>query len=107
MNILLCCSAGMSTSLLVSRMKKSALEQNLSYHIWAVPIDSVKKEMSKADCLLLGPQVRYMYSEFKKLCDKRGIPLGVIHTAYYGTFNGKEVLRFAEELIRKHDRISE
>ncbi|NRD76313.1 PTS sugar transporter subunit IIB [Bacillus sp. BRMEA1] len=101
MNILLCCSAGMSTSLLVSKMQKSALEQNLSCQIWAVPIDVVIREINKADVLLLGPHVRYMFNEFKKLGDKKGIPVAVIDTVHYGTFNGKEVLRTAERLYKE------
>ncbi|RBN39660.1 PTS sugar transporter subunit IIB, partial [Priestia megaterium] len=34
MNILLCCAAGMSTSLLVTKMEKSAQEQSTEYKIW-------------------------------------------------------------------------
>ncbi|WP_051348480.1 PTS sugar transporter subunit IIB [Peribacillus kribbensis] len=101
MNILLCCCAGMSTSLLVSKMKKSALEQNLQYRIRAIPIEAVRKEVDQADVLLLGPHVRYMYQSFKELGEKKGIPVAVIDMEYYGTFNGADVLRTAEELYRE------
>jgi PTS system cellobiose-specific IIB component len=100
MNILLCCSAGMSTSLLVSKMKKSAVERNLNYRIWAIPIEAVRREIDQADVLLLGPHVRYLYSECKQLGDSKGIPVTVIDMAHYGTFNGADVLRAAEELYR-------
>lgn len=60
MNILLVCAAGMSTSLLVTKMEKSAQEQGKEYKIWAVSGDSVKQHIDKADVLLLGPQVRYL-----------------------------------------------
>ena len=105
MNILLCCSAGMSTSLLVSKMKKSAVEQNLNYRIWAIPIEAVSREIDQADVLLLGPHVRYMYQEFKQLGENKGIPVTVIDMAHYGTFNGADVLRAAEELYRNKNRI--
>ena len=36
MNILLCCSAGMSTSLLVEKMKKAAQNMDVKAKIWAV-----------------------------------------------------------------------
>lgn len=101
MNILLCCCSGMSTSLLVSRMKKTALELNLPYRIWAVPIDVVIREINEADVLLLGPQVRYLYGQFKELGDKKGIPVGIIDTVQYGTFNGQAVLRAAEQLYKE------
>lgn len=60
MNILLCCAAGMSTSLLVTKMEKSAQDQSTEYKIWAVPGDSVRNHIDQADVLLLGPQVRYL-----------------------------------------------
>lgn len=102
MNILLCCCAGMSTSLLVSKMKKSAAEQNLNYRIWAIPIESVNREIDQADVLLLGPHVRYLYQEFKEIGENKGIPVAVIDMAHYGTFNGADVLRTAEELYQNH-----
>lgn len=98
MNILLCCSVGMSSSLLVSKMKKSAEEQGIQCNICAVPIDIVRKQFEKADVLLIGPQVRYVLPEFKQLGEEKGIPVEVINTVHYGTFNGKEVLKFAEKL---------
>lgn len=99
MNILLCCSVGMSTSLLVSKMKKNAKDRGIDCKIWAVPIDVVKRELGSADVLLLGPQVRYMLPDFKALCDKKGIPVDVIDIVHYGVFNGKEVLDSAIKLI--------
>ncbi|TYS69459.1 PTS sugar transporter subunit IIB [Sutcliffiella horikoshii] len=100
MNILLCCSAGMSTSLLVSKMKRCAAEQKLDYHIWAVPIDAVSREINNADVLLLGPQVRYMFNEFKNLGEEKGVPVIVIDTVQYGKMNGREVLLTAEQLYQ-------
>jgi len=45
MNILLCCAAGMSTSLLVTKMEKSAKEKEKACKIWAVPGDAVRKRL--------------------------------------------------------------
>lgn len=85
MNILLVCAAGMSTSLLVSKMEKSAQEQGKDYTIWAVSGDSVQNHIDKADVLLLGPQVRYMLPQLKKLGESKGVPVDVINTVHYGT----------------------
>ncbi|MFJ7684943.1 PTS sugar transporter subunit IIB [Peribacillus butanolivorans] len=98
MNILLCCSAGMSSSLLVSKMKKSAFDQRIDCKIWAVSVDVAVKQMDKADVLLLGPQVRYMLPQFKQAGMERGIPVEVINMVHYGTVNGKEVFNFAKQL---------
>jgi cellobiose PTS system EIIB component len=98
MKIMLCCSAGMSTSLLVSRMKKSAQAQGIVCEIWAVPVDTVIKQIDKTDVLLVGPHVRYLFNKFKKLGNAKGIPVEIINTVDYGTFNGEKVLQFAQQL---------
>ncbi|MGC5328899.1 PTS sugar transporter subunit IIB [Brevibacillus sp. SYSU BS000544] len=98
MNILLCCNAGMSTSLLVQKMEHAAKEKGITVRIWAVSADEVKKNIDQADVLLLGPQVRYKLTDLKKEGDARGIPVDVIKTVDYGTLNGKNVLEFALSL---------
>jgi PTS system cellobiose-specific IIB component len=95
MNILLCCAAGMSTSLLVTKMEKYAQEQGLEGKIWAVSADDVKSHIDDADVLLLGPQVRYLLSQFKKLGEEKGIPVDAINPIHYGMMNGAEVVKFA------------
>lgn len=71
MNILLVCAAGMSTSLLVTKMEKSAQEQGKEYKIWAVSGDSVNQHIDKADVLLLGPQVRYLLPQLKNWVNQK------------------------------------
>lgn len=100
MNILLCCAAGMSTSLLVTKMEKTSVELGDQDKIWAVPGDVVHKHIDNADVLLLGPQVRYMLPQLKKLGEQKGIPVDVINTVHYGTCNGAEVLKFAKSLVK-------
>jgi PTS system cellobiose-specific IIB component len=95
MNILLCCAAGMSTSLLVTKMEAYAKEQGLEGKIWAVGADDVKNHIDGADVLLLGPQVRYLLSQFKKVGEEKGIPVDSINPVHYGMMNGAEVVKFA------------
>ena len=45
--ILLCCAAGMSTSLLVNKMKAVADERGLEIEIWAEPLEKVRNEIKK------------------------------------------------------------
>jgi len=99
MNILLCCAAGMSTSLLVTKMEKAAKEQGIEAKIWAVSADSVRKHIDEADVLLLGPQVRYLLPQMKTLGQEKKIPVDAINPVHYGTCNGAEVLKFAKGLL--------
>lgn len=95
MNILLVCSAGMSTSLLVQKMEKSALEKGIDTRIWAVSVDEAKANMDEADVMLLGPQVRYKLPQFKQLAEEKSVPIDVINPVDYGIMNGEKVLEFA------------
>ena len=99
MNILLCCAAGMSTSLLVTKMQKAAADQGIECKIWAESADQAKSQMDTADVVLLGPQVRYLLGQFKKLGEDKGIPVDAIDPVHYGICNGPEVLKSALALI--------
>lgn len=98
-NILLACSAGMSTSLLVSKMKEAAQEKGIEAEIWAVAQDKAPSEMEKADVVLIGPQMRFMKKKFSVVADGLGIPLEVIDPMAYGRIDGEAVLNRALELI--------
>ena len=54
--IMLACSAGMSTSLLVTKMEAAAKEQNIEAQIWAIPEANLSEEITKCDVVLLGPK---------------------------------------------------
>lgn len=99
--IMLACAAGMSTSLLVTKMKKSAEEKNMDIEIFALPaseaIDKVKSGI--ISCVLLGPQVRYLLEDYTKQCEPLNVPVGVIDMMDYGMMNGEKVLDTALKLI--------
>lgn len=97
--ILLACSAGMSTSLLVSKMEEEAKERGLEVKIWAVAQDKAPEAMKEADVLLIGPQMRFMKKKFAVTAEEVGIPLDVIDPVSYGRIDGKAVLDKALELI--------
>ena len=97
--ILLCCAAGMSTSLLVNKMKAAAQERGLEIEIWAEPLEKVKKELENADILLLGPQVKYAFDDLKTACEQNNIPIEVINMVDYGMMNGPKILDQALNLI--------
>ena len=99
--ILLCCSAGMSTSLVVNKMQKAADDKGIEAEIWAEPMDKASSEVPKADVVLLGPQIKFALHEIKKLTDQAGNKIGVIDMMDYGMMNGEKVLNMALELLEK------
>ncbi|MCF6097599.1 PTS sugar transporter subunit IIB [Thermovorax subterraneus] len=96
--ILLVCGAGMSTSLLVTKMQKAAKERGIEVEIAATSGESIDKEIENVDVLLLGPQIRYKEDEFKKKYGDK-FPIEVIDPMDYGMMNGEKVLDFALKLI--------
>jgi len=100
MRIVLLCAQGMSTSLLVERMKEAAVKKGVNAEIKAEMVDSFDKQLQTADIILLGPQVRYKKNELQPKADKANIPLDVIDMAAYGTIDGDKVLNQAIELSK-------
>lgn len=97
--ILLVCSAGMSTSLLVTKMEAAAKAKGVEVSIEAVAEADAKNKIDDVDVLLLGPQVRFLLKKFQELTAGKGLPVEVIDTVAYGTMNGEKVLNRALELI--------
>lgn len=89
--ILLVCAAGMSTSLLVNKMKQAAKEMGIEVGIEALPVSECSSVIDEVDIVLLGPQVRFQKPQVDKLVDGR-IPVEVIDMRLYGTMNGKAIL---------------
>lgn len=99
--IRLFCAAGMSTSLMVNKMKEAAKEMGLEADIAAGAEANMAKETDGIDVALLGPQVRYKLAEAKKICEPKKVAVDVIPMMDYGTMNGKKVLEFALKLAGK------
>lgn len=98
MKILLTCAAGMSTSLLVEKMKKAAEKREENIIINAKSIDKVEEIIEDYDVILLGPQIRYKLKEIKNLGNEYNIPVDVVDSIAYGRVDGEKVLRQALEL---------
>jgi len=97
--IVLCCAAGMSTSMLVQRMKTEAQKRALELDIEAVPVAAFERVIDLADVVLLGPQVKYEHARLSALAAPLGKNVAVIDMMDYGTMRGDKVLDKALSLI--------
>lgn len=100
-NILLACSAGMSTSLLVTKMKEAAETQDIQVNIKAMSSDNAFQALDEYDVLLIGPQMRFMKKKFVKAVEEQGIemPIETIDSVSYGRIDGDGVLKQALSLL--------
>jgi len=100
--IYLFCNAGMSTSLLASKMKKYAEENNIDVDIKAFNssnIESIMEEFNP-DVILLGPQVKPLYNPINNKYGSDHI-VEIIDQTDYGMLNGSKVLSHVLTLLDK------
>ncbi len=95
--IVLFCAAGMSTSLLVSKMKKAAQEAGLDYQIDAHPLSETANYGPDADMILLGPQVMYKLKDTQKQFPDK--PVEAIKMQDYGMMRGDNVIKRVREVL--------
>ncbi len=98
-NIVLCCAAGMSTSILVQRMKDAAQQKGIEVAIKAVPVAEFKDNIDSADIVLLGPQVKYEQAKLQAIADPLGKTVAVIDMMDYGMMKGDVVLDKALKMM--------
>lgn len=87
----------MSTSLLVSKMKKSAADQGFECDISAHSVIEADRWIPMADVVLVGPQIRY------ELIRLRGaypnVAIEPMDMTMYGMMDGAGILREARDLM--------
>jgi len=103
----LLCNLGMSTAMLVDRMKEVAKEKGIEIDIDALAFDRADMRLEKTDILLVGPQVRHIMPKFKEKYTGKIPVIETISAQDYGLMNGEKVLMEAlkklEEAKNKED----
>lgn len=97
--IFLCCAAGMSTSMVVNKMKQAATQKGLEVDITAVAMEEFDATLPKYDCCLLGPQIKYKFAEFKAKAEAQSKKIAVINSMDYGMMRGDKILADALALM--------
>ncbi len=100
--VYLFCSAGMSTSMLASKMQGVANSHDLPIEVEAFPDGKIGQIIDEKhpDVILLGPQVKYRYAEIVEKYGSTGIPIQVIDQTDYGMLTGEKVLNAAIKLMK-------
>ena len=100
-NIVLVCAGGLSTSLMVNKMKAAASEQNVDCNIVAISADEFIDDEVDADILLIAPQLAWRTDELKEACEDRVRTIMAIDTSDYGLMKGESVLKAALDEYNK------
>lgn len=97
--IYLFCSAGMSTSLLVSKMRAQAEKYEVPVIIEAFSESLAAEKGPQADVVLLGPQIAWKLADIQQLLPNK--PVKVIDSLLYGKVDGLGVLKAAVAAIKQ------
>ncbi len=96
------CNAGMSTSLLASKMQKTADAHELPIEIKAfsdAQMNDIVTEFNP-EVILLGPQVKHLYEKVNERYGQDRV-VTVIDSTDYGNVDGERVLKKAMKLYKE------
>lgn len=97
MKILVVCNGGMSSSILMKKMKDAAQKRNLDVVIEARPNSGLKDEIGNWDVCLIGPQIVYALENIKQTL---GVPTESVDTRVYALADGEKALDQALALVK-------
>lgn len=98
MKILLVCAGGMSTGLLMNKMKAYWAQQGKELQIEAVGMSEYGEVYKKYDIVLVGPQISYRLAQIKA---DTGLPCDTIPSFDYAVANCPNIMKLAEKLYAK------
>ncbi|WML34843.1 PTS sugar transporter subunit IIB [Clostridium sp. OS1-26] len=102
MKILLMCAAGMSTSLLVTKMEAYAKQAGYNgVVIKAEPVEDLDRNVDNYDVFLLGPQVKYREKWVKEIVEAKGKRYVCIPPQVYGMVDGKKTFELAVSILNQ------
>ncbi|WP_246582632.1 PTS sugar transporter subunit IIB [Clostridium mobile] len=101
-NVLLVCSGGMSSSIVVKSIKNEADKQGIPMNVKAVGTGEFEDELKGGEwtIALVAPQVRHRYAGFEAVAKEVNIPIALITPQGYGPLGGPKVIQQIKELIK-------
>jgi len=99
MKVLMVCSGGMSSSMVVNAAKKEAEKEHFDLEIKSIGTGEFADEIKEGyDLALVAPQVRHRFPVFEELAKEANVPIELIPPKSYSPLGGKDLL----EQIKKH-----
>ncbi len=97
MKILLVCAGGLSSSIVMKKVRKYGEEIGEEIIIDAIGATGVEDVWPKYDCILTAPQVRNKFSDIKETA---GIPVAAMPPQDYAIANAANIIKLAKSLIK-------
>lgn len=100
MKILLVCTLGVSTSLLVKHMQEVADPEDF---IEAQGVGNLEEAIHDFDVVLVGPQIAWKYKQLEKFCKDNNKPCGLIDPVIYGRFDGPAAMKLVNRIVAESE----
>lgn len=97
MKILVVCNAGMSSSILVKKIKEYAQNQGIEAVVQAVSSASISDEVGNWDACLVAPQIMYAVDEIK---EKLKIPTQAVEIRTYAIADDKAAFEQIDNMLK-------
>ena len=101
--VLIVCSWGMSTSLLVESMLVAAQAGQYMVSVEALSAGEYAARVEACDVVLIAPQIRHLRKSIEKLAASVGKPVALIEPFHYATMNGQAVLEQVLRLLPRRE----
>lgn len=98
MKILLVCAGGMSTGILMNKMKEYWKEQGQELEIMATGLAEYQDVYKDYEIIMLGPQISYRLDEVK---ENTGLPCEAIPSYDYAVANCSQIMKLANKLLEQ------
>lgn len=103
--ILLCCTAGMTTSFFADRMNQVAETLGLNWSFSAVSVNEVYEHGADKAAVLIAPQIGYMADRVAEVM--RDVPVLRIPTAIFASYDAAGCVEFVREELHKRAQEAE
>src|SRR3954469_7576113 len=97
--VLIVCSWGMSTSLLVDSLLAAAETAHYELGGEALSGGEYAVKVDECDVVLIAPEIRHLRKSIEKLATSVGKPVAMIEPFHYATMNGQAVLEQVLSLL--------
>ena len=99
MKILLCCVAGVTSTLFASKLKDAALRKVSDVTVWSASEHAVEYSIGLADVVLVEPQLKSSYEKIKALAPEKKVML--LSDEDFKNFNAIKIFNDIQEELKK------
>lgn len=99
MKILLCCVAGVTSTLFSSKLKDAAARKRVDATVWSASAVAVEYSIELADVVLVEPQLRSSIDKIKALDPSK--PVILISDEDFKNFNALKIFDMAVDAVQK------